>query len=45
MNLTRQPIRQKVRVTKARDPRHLDLIRSMCCCICHEYDILHNILL
>ena len=29
MNLTRQPIRQKVRITKARDPRHLDMVRAM----------------
>lgn len=42
MNLTRQPIRQKVRITKRKDPCRLEMVAAMPCVICFEFDMRQN---
>lgn len=41
-NITRQQVRQKVRITKRKDPRHIEMVASMPCVICFEYDMRQN---
>ena len=41
-HITRQRLRQKVRITQRKDPRHLEMVASMPCVICFEYDMRQN---